>query len=390
MLLKVYKEDVIEGLQKAANILPAKTGAAYLRSIWLKAEDGALRIMATDSNIEFQGQYTAEIVKPGLAGVQGRAFVDLLRKLPSGQISLSLEEGSGNLLIEQGRRKYKLPTNDPVWFQNFSEFPESGTGGSAPVVWSGDYLVELIDRISFCIGDDENADAIACLFMKPTESGHIDACGLNGHQFALLRFLNDELHAMLPKEGVLIQKKYLAELKKWLSGDEIELNIGEKRLFLRTGDKKENFSLPLSSYQYPDYLAFLSRLDGDGASTLTVLRKELDDALDRLLIFNSDSNRCTYFDLSGKEVVLSSTGQDVGSATETLDGEYGGSIPKIAFPTKNLLDILDHYRSEKLTLVLTGAEGPCGIKGTEDPEYTVIIMPMKIVEETYYSEEEVS
>ena len=388
MLLKVYKEDVIEGLQKAANILPAKTGAAYLRSIWLKAENNSLRIMATDSNIEFQGQYTAEIVSQGLAGVQGRAFVDLLRKLPSGQISLSLEESSGNLVIEQGRRKYKLPTNDPVWFQNFSEFPEGGAFGN-PAVWSGDYLAELIDRISFCIGDDENADAIACLYLKPTDSGYIDSCGLNGHQFALLRFLNDELHGMLPKDGILIQKKYLSELKKWLNADDIELNISEKRLFLRTTDKKENLSLPLSSYQYPDYLAFLSRLDGEGASTLTVHRKELDEALGRLLIFNSDSNRCTYFDLSGKEVILSSTGQDVGSATETLDSEYGGNIPKIAFPTKNLLDILDHYQSEKLDLVLTGAEGPCGIKGIDDPEYTVIIMPMKIVEETYYSEEEV-
>ena len=389
MLLQVYKEDVIEGLQKAANILPAKTGAAYLRSIWLKAGDGSLSIMATDSNIEFQGRYTAEILKPGLAGVQGRAFVDLLRKLPSGQISLSLEEGSGNLLIEQGRRKYKLPTNDPVWFQNFSAFPEGGAPGKGPVVWSGDYFAELIDRVSFCIADDENADAIACLYMKPTESGHIDACGLNGHQFALLRFLNDELHALLPAEGILVQKKYLAELKKWLSSDEIELNTGEKRLFLRTVDKKENFSLPLSSYQYPDYLAFLGRLGGEDVKSLRVQRKELDEALDRLLIFNSDSNRCTYFDLSGSEVVLSSTGQDVGSATETLDGEYGGDISKIAFPTKNLLDILDHYQSEKLDLVLTGAEGPCGIKGSEDPEYTVIIMPMKIVEETYYSEEDV-
>ena len=38
-------------------------------------------------------------------------------------------------------------------------------------------------------------------------------------------------------------------------------------------------------------------------------------------------------------------------------------------------------------LILTGGEGPCGVRGEDDPEYTVIVMPMKIVEETYYSEE---
>jgi DNA polymerase-3 subunit beta len=385
MFLKVYKEDVIEGLQKAANIIPAKTGAAYLRSLWLRAENGSLQVMATDSNIEFNGSYTAEIQSGGLAGVQGRSFVDLLRKLPSGQISLALEEGSGNLIIEQGRRKYKLPTNDPVWFQNFSDFPESGA-----VVWAGDFLAELIDRIAYCIGDSDNMDAISCLLMKPAASGHIDACGLNGHQFALLRFLNDALHDLLPADGVLIQRKYLAELKKWLGMSEVELNIGDKRLFLRTGDKKETFSLPLSAYQYPDYLNFLSKLDDPAASTLTVQRQEAKDALDRLLIFNTDNNRCTYFALSGTEIVLSSTGQDVGSATESLDVEYTGNIARIAFPTRNFIEIMDHFKSEKLSLILTGNEGPCGIKGSDDVEYTVIIMPMKIVEETYYSEEEVS
>ena len=65
---------------------------------------------------------------------------------------------------------------------------------------------------------------------------------------------------------------------------------------------------------------------------------------------------------------------------------YNGSIGRIAFPTKNLMEILTHYQSGELTLTLTGAEGPCGINGTEDPDYTVLIMPMKIAEESYYEE----
>jgi DNA polymerase-3 subunit beta len=250
-------------------------------------------------------------------------------------------------------------------------------------------LAELIDRISYCIGDSENMDAVSCLLMKPLPSGHIDACGLNGHQFAQLRFLNDALHALLPADGMLMQKGYLSELKKWLCPGEVELNLGEKRLFLRTGDKKETFSLPLSTYQYPDYENFLSKLNDDHVSKLTLSREETIDALERLLIFNTANNLCTYFAFSATEAVLSSTGQDIGSATESLDVEYLGNIEKIAFPTRHLLDIMNHFHSEKLTLLLTGNEGPCGLRGSEDAEYTVIIMPMKIVEETYYSEEEV-
>ncbi|UZP66568.1 DNA polymerase III subunit beta [Desulfovibrio mangrovi] len=384
MHLRVFKEDVIDGLQKAANIIPAKTGAAYLRSIWLKAEAGALHVLSTDSNIEFRGRYTGEVMEEGLAGVQGRAFVDLLKKLPAGEITLRLDKDAGSLQIEQGRRKYKLPVNDATWFQNFSDFPEDGS-----VYWSGDFVQELIDKLAYCISDEDTMEAIACMSMKPMANGTIEACGLNGHQFSMQRFMNDELHAMLPQDGVLVQKKYLGELKKWLGGDEIELNIDNKRLFFRRGDKRETFSLPLSYYQYPDYNNFLSKLHAPEVGTLEVDRKEIIEALDRLLIFNTENNRCTYFTFTGAEVDLSSQGQEVGTANEAIEAQYQGDIKRIAFPTRNLIEILNHYQSETLKFLLTGSEGPCGLQGNDDPEYTVIIMPMKIVEETYYSEEEV-
>lgn len=381
MFLKVEKENIIDGLQKAASIIPSKSGAAYLRSIWLKAENGSLAVMSTDSNIEFCGSYPCEIEEEGLVGINGRYFTDLLRKLPQGTITLKIEKE--NLLIEQGRRKYKLPVNDISWFQNFSPFPEKRA-----VFWSGDFLQDIIERISYCIGDEDSMEAIACMYMKPLTDHNIDSCGLNGHQFALVTFVNDDIHALLPEEGILIQKKYLNELKKWLGEDEIELNQSEKRLYLRTADKRETFSLPLSTYQYPDYSTFMSRLSDPGISKLTVNRKELLEAMDRLSIFNNETNRCTYFEL-GNELKLSALGQDIGQADEIIEVEYSGTISKIAFPTRNLIEIINHFQSEKITLTLTGTEGPCGISGEDDAMYNVIIMPMKMVDDTYFSEEEV-
>lgn len=75
MLFTVKKENIIEGLQKAAGIIPTRAGAAYLRSLWIKAEGEVLTIMATDANIEFTGTYPADVKEPGLVGVNGRNFV---------------------------------------------------------------------------------------------------------------------------------------------------------------------------------------------------------------------------------------------------------------------------------------------------------------------------
>ncbi len=384
MKLTVNKEQIIEGLLKAAAIIPAKAGAQYLRSIWLKAEEGSLSVMSTDANIEFTGRYPAEVAKSGLIGVQGRAFVDLVRQLPTGVLHLTLDEASGNLLIEQGRRTYKLPVSGAEWFQNFSAFPAENA-----VTWSGDFLQDILDKVAFCISDDDAMDAIACLCMKPRGNGRIDVCGLNGHQFALVSFTHDELAERLPESGMLIQKKYLQDIKKWLGVDEIELNITDKRLYLRSLDGAETLSLPRAAHEYPDYNIFMSKLASEDMHPMTLARKETIEALGRILIFNTESDRCTYMDLTAGEALLSAQGQDVGSANESLEVTYNGDIKRIAFPTRNLLDVLGHFVSAKIDMMLTGSEGPCGIRGGDDTDYTVIIMPMKVSETTYYSEEDV-
>lgn len=385
MIITVKKEQIIDGLQKAASIIPSKAGAAYLRSIWLQAagsgETGRLTLMATDVNIEFTGTYPTEVREEGQAGVNGRAFVELLRRLPGGDIQLRLDKESNTLLVEQGRRSYKLPAADPVWFQALPPFPEEGA-----VLWAGDFFQDIIDRVSFCISDDDSTEALSCICLKSVEPGKVDVCGLNGHQFAMVRFLNDELAAKLPADGLLLQKKYVNELRKWLGTDEVMLNISERRFHLRTGSGSETLSLPRSGFIYPDHLSFLSRLQAADASTLKLRRKECQESLDRLHIFNNESDRCTYFQFSPTEVTMSAQGQETGSATENLDVNFSGSLERIAFPTRNLIDILGHFQSGELTFTLTGAEGPCGISGTEDPDYTVLIMPMKIAETSYYEE----
>ncbi len=384
MKLKVLKEDIIEGLQKSANIIPAKTGAAFLRTIWLNASE-SLQIMATDSNIEFFGDYPATVESGGLAGVQGRSFYDLVKKLPPGEIFLETDENNSALMVKQGRRHYKLPLNDPEWFQNFSQFPDDNA-----VSLSGDQLQTIIDRISFCISDEDTMEAVACISFKPlVDDQCVEICGMNGHQFAMIRLMNPEILSLMPEEGILIHKKYLLELKKWLTAPEVSMTIDNKRLFLKTVDGKETFSLPLSYYNYPEYKNFLLKLEDDDVSTVVLNRSELVDALERLLIFTTENNRCTYFEFEATQLSLTSEGQEVGSAQESLEVERSGEIPKIAFPTRNLIEILNHFETEQLNFTLTGSEGPCGIRDSNDASYLVIIMPMKIVEEAYYSEEEV-
>ena len=384
MNLTVKKEKIIDGLQKSASFIPNKAGAAYLRSIWLKAEikdgSGYIVVMSTDASVEFTGRYPADVIEEGVAGINGKSFVELLRKLPGGEIKMRTDGENHVLLVEQGRRSYKMPTVDPIWFQPLPPFPEDGS-----VLWSGDFFQDIIDKVAFCCSDDDSAEALACIYMNARESGKVDACGLNGHQFALVRFINDSLAGLIPEGGLLLQKKYVAELRKWLGSDEIMLNVSERRFHVRTLAGDETLSIPRSSnFTYPDYDAFMSRLESGDISKLDLDRKETIDSLDRLLIFETTG---VCFTLNPHSVELTAKGHEIGQAAEQIEQEYEGSLKTITFPPRDLMEILGHFQSGSIHYTFTGAEGPCGITGPEDADYMVILMPMKVAETTYYTEE---
>ncbi|MBT8763492.1 DNA polymerase III subunit beta [Desulfohalobiaceae bacterium Ax17] len=381
MYIKFIREDVIEGLQKSSGIIPAKTGAAFLRTIWLEAKEDKLKIRATDSNIEFTGNYPAIVGEEGLVGVQGKTFADLIRKLKPGEISLRLKENI--LIVEQGKRRYRLPTSDPSWFQNFENFPNENK-----VLWSGDILKEIIQKISFCISDDDTMEGMTCMSFKAVSNDHIEICGLNGHQFALLKFKNEDIHRILPEDGFLISKKFLTELKKWLSEDEIEISLSNKRLFFRTQENKEIFSFPLSVYNFPDYHELLNKYEDHFNSVLEINKDDLIESLDRLMIFNSETSS-TYFKLNENELLLYVEGTDIGEAYESLPCNYKGTIKNIVLLTKDVIDILNHFDSKIVKFHFSGQTEPCKITGDEDYSYMVITMPVEIEEEVYYTEEEV-
>ncbi len=377
------KEDIVNGLNKAIGIVPMKTGSAYLRSLWIEAKDNTLQIMATDAATEFTGIYKAEVKEAGYVGVNAKVFADLISKLPaSSPISLKYDEEKNCLNVEQDSRSYKLSTIDPKWFNPLDAFPEENS-----IIWSGLAFQELIDKSYFCISDDESSENLSCFYMKKIDES-IDSCGLNGHQLAVTSSKNDELANILPENGLLLQKKYVAELRKWLTDTDILLNITDTKIFIKNDEQTETLSFKRSFFEYPNHRLFIERLEASESSILKVDRKKMLEALSRISIFNNETEKGTYFSLSSQNLELTAQGQEVGSAKEVLEVEYNGVIEKIAFATKHLRDILENFNSEVVHFKFTSSEGSCGITGENDDNYIVIIMPIKIASTNMYEEEE--
>ena len=385
MKVTFTKETVFSGLQNAISVIPSKTGAAYLRTIWIIADNNTVTFQSTDANMEFTGSYAAEVEEPGMVGVHGQIFYGLLNNC-TGSIELEYKEDD-ILYLHHRNGVCKLPVVTQNWYQSMVPFPDENV-----IYWTGEFLQTAITQVFYCIDEDSSLDALTCLLIKPQplSPGKMDICGLNGHQFAMYSMVHEDMVAKLPNDGLLIQKIYLQQITKWLPKGEILINYDDKRIFLKKNNN-EVLSVPRAIYPYPDYNNFLNKLKVDSVSYLNLHRSDLKSALQRISTVNNDIKNCTDFYIAENRNMIncSAKGETSGEVLEKFAVEYDGDIKRITFRTKDLLTILDHFSSEDITMKMTTNEGPCAISGDDDPFYLVVVMPIKTVESVYESEESV-
>ena len=383
MNIVIKREEVLEGVLKIASILAtSKTGPGFLRTIWIKAEEDQVQFLGTDSNVEIICTYPAQVNQTDLIGVSAKLFAELLKKLYPGEIKLKTK--GQKLTITQGKNKYSLPVVEKSWFQELSTFPEE-----SKVIWLGEVFKEAIEKVYFCISDDENLNGMACLNVENSnQEGVIEFCGLNGPKMAIYTITNDDIYNNLLSENkILINKKLVNEIKKVLPNDEIELTIKNNKLFIRSIDQKESYSFPLSSYDFPNYHKFLDEYKDKIVSILEIDKELLIQAMDRLVLFN-ENNKSVIFNLSKDTVSLSAYGSDVGSAEEILNCNYQGDMERIVLLAKDVIEILDHFNSSVVKFNFSGPTTPFKVTSDNDPNYFVYAMPIEIEEEIVYSEEE--
>ncbi len=384
MKIIIYKEDFVDGITKASNLIPHKTGAAYLRTIWFKTGMESVKIMSTDSNVEFTGEYRADVMEEGLIGTPGRKLSDLIRKLKTGPITIYSDETKEVLYVKQEKRHFKLPLSESSWFPEMDEFPEE----DVRAVVSGGNFREVLEKNLFCISDDDTMQGMTCLKIAPGPEEYVEACAFNGHQLSLYTFHNNDLRGILPEKGIMIAKKYLLDLRKWMPETDIEISITDSKIFFRTTDKKECFSLPLSMHQFPNYRDFIRNYSEKLGEPLLASKNELIDSLERILIFNTDSQMSTHMKLGQEEIYMTSTAVESGEAEEVVGCSYQGDLREIVFNTKSILEILAHIDGENVIMRFSGPVEPCKVHGDTDDDYYVMTMPVQIEEETYYTEEE--
>ncbi len=127
MKFTISKSRIRDALGAIQGLANRKTNLAITETILIRAENGRVRMTATDLNTGFEGDYPAEVAVDGAVAISAKKFYEIIRDYPHDDVMVHEVE---NRWIEIGGHKIEYH----IVGMNPEDFPES------PIIEEVDFL----------------------------------------------------------------------------------------------------------------------------------------------------------------------------------------------------------------------------------------------------------
>jgi DNA polymerase III subunit beta len=371
MRLTIDKPGLAKALAHVASVVERRNTIPILSNVLLTAGSNALKLTATDLDIELVE--TVACTSKGDDGitVPAHMFYDIVRKLPGGEIELNRDAEQERLVITSGPAQFSLQTLPS------DDFPELSVEdlGHAFTLSAAD-LRRLIEKTRFAISTEETRYYLNGIYLHEAETdgkATLRAVATDGHRLAQVELPLPSGAKGMP--GVIVPRKTVLELSKLVEdGDgEVRLELSANKIRVTAGHVV--LTSKLIDGTFPDYERVIpqgndKRLEVDNATFA--------QAVDRVSTLSSDKGRAVKLALGEDKLTLSVNNPESGSATEELAVEYGYDPLEIGFNARYLLDISQQLESDSAEFLLADPGSPTMVRDVKDTSALYVLMPMRV------------
>jgi len=376
MKLSIDKREFLIGLSRLQSIVEKRNSMPILANVLLQAtkqkgkQEGSLQLAATDLEVGIQSAHPADVKSAGDLTVSAKKLFEIVRELPDEDIQL---EATANayLNIQCARSNFTLSGTSSEEYPTLPSFsPERTASVQAPV------LGLMIERTMYAASVDETRYNLNGVYLEVLdEPGRIRMVATDGHRLATVdRTLSDESLGL--KDGVIIPRKGLGELKKLVDeddADEIDLAFEGNSGLARKG--AVTLVMRLIEGEFPNYSQVLPKKI---EKTVVLPSEDLSRALRRVALLSSERSKAVKLEFSDGRLTISSNNPDLGDAREELDIDYAGDELTIGFNVKYLLDALSTLKAKELRFGLQSDLAPAQFVPTDDDDTLAVVMPMRV------------
>src|SRR5689334_19271447 len=329
MKATIERAVLLKSLGHVQSVVERRNTIPILSNVLIEArEDGSIRLMATDLDLQVDESVPANVSQPGATTVSAHTLFDIVRKLPEGsQVELTAAEGK--MQVVAGRSRFNLSTLPRDDFPVIAE-GELPTKFELPAAT----LREIIEKTRFAISSEETRYYLMGIFLHVIDD-QLRAAATDGHRLARVTVGKPDGADGMP--DVIVPRKAVAELYRLLEELEGSVEISLSPTKVRFGLGSAVLTSKLIDGTFPDY----NRVIPTGNDKLLKLDpKSFSAGVDRVSTIASEKTRAVKMSVDRDKITLSVTSPENGVATEEIPADYGNDGLEIGFNARYLLDIL--------------------------------------------------
>jgi DNA polymerase III subunit beta len=370
MKATIERATLLKSLGHVQSVVERRNTIPILSNVLLEAaEDGTIRLMATDLDLQINETVEANVTEPGATTVSAHTLFDIARKLPEGsQVELSAAEGK--MQVNAGRARFNLATLPRDDFPVIAE-------GDLPTQFElpAATLRQIIDKTRFAISTEETRYYLNGIFLHVSDETQpvLKAAATDGHRLARVTVPRPEGATGMP--DVIIPRKCVAELRKLLDELDGTVSVSLSESKIRFGLGSAILTSKLIDGTFPDYTRVIPTAND---KLLRIDPRSFEEGVDRVATIASEKTRAVKMALDRDKITLSVTSPENGTAAEEVPGDYGSDSLEIGFNARYLLDILGQIEGDTVEVHLADAAAPTLLRENDKASALYVLMPMRV------------
>ena len=367
MKATIERATLLKSLSHVQSVVERRNTIPILSNVLIEArDDGSIRLMATDLDLQVDESVPANVATPGATTVSAHTLFDIVRKLPDGS-QVELNAAEGKMQLSAGRARFNLSTLPRDDFPVIAE-------GDLPTRFElpAATLRQIIDKTRFAISTEETRYYLMGIFLHIADD-QLKAAATDGHRLARVTVAKPDGADGMP--DVIVPRKCVAELRKLLEELEGTVEVSMSATKIRFGLGSAVLTSKLIDGTFPDYNRVIPTAND---KLLRLDPKTFAQGVDRVSTIASEKTRAVKINLDRDKVTLSVTSPESGTATEELSADYGADGLEIGFNARYLLDILSEIEGDTVEVHLADAAAPTLLRENDKSPALYVLMPMRV------------
>ncbi len=368
MKIKIRQKELSKHINIAQKGISNRTTLQILDGILLETSREKLKLTGTDLEISIETFVDCDILEEGSVVVNSRLFGDIIKKLPDDDIILTVENNNINIVCQNS--EFNIAGNSG---EDYPELPILVKKDSLSI--PRDMFKEVIRQTVFATAQDETRPYLTGVLAEVNED-NISFVALDGYRLALKKLtMGSET-----ENKIIIPGRTLQELNKILDDNEdsFSINVSDKHIVFNLGK-----TIMYSRLLEGQFFNYRDIIRNEHNTSFIVNKDEFRSSLERAsLLAKEEKANLVKLSITDNKVIIRSN-SEIGNVHEEVEGTQDGEDLNIAFNSRYILEGIKTIESDNIKLNFMGSLNPCIIDGLDDPNYTYLVLPVRLAKDDF-------